>query len=85
MHTCTVLLVKLPFAESSVCMHQIAYFIQRAHLHKRANGCCKNQVGGREDSDLLISANVNGGITTVSKTYIVSTTETESVNSGIRT
>ena len=55
-NTCTVLLVKSPFAEGLVRMCQTACFMQWAHLHKRANGCCKNQESGHGKSVPLDSA-----------------------------
>ena len=59
--------------------------MQRVHLHKRANGHCKNQVSGcGEAVSFSISVSVNGGITAAIEAYIVSTTETD-VNGGIMT
>ena len=75
LNACVVSLVKSPFAESPVHVYLIAYFMQWAHLHKRAKGCCKTQVSGCGDSDLFsFSVRMNGGIMTAN------ITETDSVN-----
>ena len=74
---CTVLLLKLPFAESRPYVHKTAYFMQQAHLHKRANECFKNQANGCRDSDFFFSilGSVNSGIMTMVEIYIMSIIE----------
>ena len=48
---------------------QRAYFMAWAHLHKRANGHCKNQARRPGEADFSTSVNMNGGITTVTEIY----------------
>ena len=79
---CTVSLIQLLFAESPGHICQTVYFIQRAHLHKRANGHCKNrQVVLRI---WTLSWFQHAWMTAI-EIYIASTTETNSMNSSIMT
>ena len=58
-------LVKSPFAEGLAHVYQTAHFMLQVHLHQRANGCCKNQVSGREDV-ILVSGRMRPSEDTIS-------------------
>ena len=81
--TCQVAICREP---QHVCT-KLANFIQWAHLHTRANGCCKKTK--RVDmGDLIIfsfSVRENSGITTAIEIYTASPTESDSMNGGITT
>ena len=66
--------------EPSMHAPNCLFYTVGSHLHRRANSHFRNQASGQGDSDFfLTSVNVNSGITTASDTYIVNTTETNSI------